>query len=378
MFIEGCAVKTSQRKIILREVGRYPVQNDTNAVFMAGIDEIFEFVGCAVTAGCRIIACYLITPAAVKGMFCHRQEFQMGIAHFFHIGDQFFRQFCIGQESVFFRTEPAAQMYFINAHRRFMYIIFLSGCHPFAVFPFIAFQRIQHGCCVGAQFGIQTVRVSFIHCITIKLYHMEFIAVAFLHAGNKDFPNAGFFQFTHRMSAVIPQVEIAHNADCFCIGCPYGEGCALCPLMGHQSAAHFFIDFIVSTCTEKVSVQIGEGRREGIRVITLPCVAGIIGIFQLITEPFFSIFDDGFKKASLMHQFHGPFLALVCMVNDGNCSCAGQERTDCYHLFTVFFHFMHPQNGMRVTMFAVDDMENIIKFCGIEHILIPFTEFSMK
>ena len=257
-----------------------------------------------------------------------------------------------------------------------MYIIFLSGSHPSAVFPFIAFQRIQHRCCVGTQFGINAVGVCFIYRYAVKLYHMEFISVAFLYTGNENFPDTGFFQFTHGVSAVIPVIEIAHNADCFRIGCPDSEGSTFCPLMGHQSAAHFFINLIMGAGTEQVSVQIGEGRLEGIRVIALPCVTCIIGIFQLITEPFFSVFDDGFKETALMHQCHGPFLALVCMVDHSDGSCTGQERTDCHHFLAVLFHLMHPQDGMRVAMFTVDDMENIIKFCGIEHFLIPFTYFS--
>ena len=372
MFIQGCAVETSQRKVILREVGRYPVQNDANAVFVAGIDEVFEFIRAAVTAGRRIVACYLIAPAAVEGMFFDGKQFQMSITHFFCIGHQFFRQFCISQESVFFPAHPAAQMHFINVHGGFMHVIFLSCCHPAAVFPFIAFQRIQHRCCFGAQFRAEAVRVCFIYFPAVILYHMEFVAVAFLHAGDKDFPDTGFFQFTHGMSAAVPQVEITHNADCFRIGRPNGKGCAFYTLMGHQSAAHFFINFIMSTGTKQMSVQIGESGLEGIGIVIAPCIAAVIGIFQLVTEPFFSVFNDHFKETALMYQFHRVFFTFVCMIDHNDAFCTGQKCTDCHHFLAILFHFVHPQNGMGVTVFPVHDMENIIKLCGIEHILIPF------
>ena len=108
MLIKRRAVKACQCKIILREMRRHPVQNDGNAVLMAGIHKLLKFVRTAIAARRGIIARHLIAPAAVKGMLLHRQHLDMRIAHFLHIGNQLLRQLRIAQKTIALRPFPAA------------------------------------------------------------------------------------------------------------------------------------------------------------------------------------------------------------------------------------------------------------------------------
>ena len=47
---------------IFREVSGNPVNNDTNASLVAGVDEVFEFIRRTKTAGWREQPDWLITP----------------------------------------------------------------------------------------------------------------------------------------------------------------------------------------------------------------------------------------------------------------------------------------------------------------------------
>ena len=239
MFIQCCAVEPPQTKFVFGEVGRHPVQNDADAVLMAGVDKFFEHGRCAVAAGRCVVSCHLIAPAAVKRMFFHRQQFNVAEAHFFHIRHQFFRHFRIGQEAVAFfgHTHPGTQMDFINIHGRRIDICFLSGGHPFSVFPFIPPDRVDHRGCFRAQLCVESVRVALVHLFASGLYHMEFILIHGSQTGNEQFPDTGLTQQTHGMSAGIPAVEVPNDADAFCIGCPNGKGNAFCPFKCNQVSA---------------------------------------------------------------------------------------------------------------------------------------------
>ena len=239
MFIQCCAVEPPQTEFVFGEVSRHPVQNDANAVLMAGVDKFFEHGRCAVTAGRCVISCHLIAPAAVKRMFFHRQQFNVAEAHFFYIGHQFFRHFRIGQETVpfFGHTHPGTQMNFINIHRRCVDIGFLSGSHPFSVFPFVPPDGVNHRSRFWTELCVESVGVTLVHLFASGLYHMEFILIHGSQPGNEQFPDTGLSQQTHGMSAGVPAVEVPNDADAFCIGCPNGKGNAFCPFKCNQVRA---------------------------------------------------------------------------------------------------------------------------------------------
>ena len=92
VFIQCCTVKTSQSKLILRKMCRYPVQNNANAMIMHIIHKIHEVRRCTVS-GCRsIIAGYLIAPGTIKRMLRKTDQLHMRITHFQNIIRQLHRQ----------------------------------------------------------------------------------------------------------------------------------------------------------------------------------------------------------------------------------------------------------------------------------------------
>ena len=87
MLVACRSIKLTEADFIPGEVGRYPVQNDTDPCLMAPINEGHQSLGRAITAGGGVIARHLISPGHIQRMLHHRQQLHMGIAHFQHIGN---------------------------------------------------------------------------------------------------------------------------------------------------------------------------------------------------------------------------------------------------------------------------------------------------
>ena len=189
---------------------------------------------------------------------------------------------------------------------------------------------------------------------------MEFIQVAFLQPGDKDFPDTGFPKQAHRVPAAIPKVEITDNAHTFGIGRPNRERRTLYAAMCDEPPAHFLVNFVMRARTEKVTVILRNRRLEGIRVVALPAMSRTIGIFQHVTEPFFPVLNDCLKETILMDFFHRVFFTLVDRIDDCNCLSPRQIGSYDHHTSAFQLCFMHPQNRMRIAMFSVHNVENFI------------------
>src|SRR3974377_1710395 len=68
VFVKPCSVVLSQYKGVIREMARNPIQNDSDALLMATIDEMTKLVRIPKTAGWCIVTSDLVTPGTVKRM----------------------------------------------------------------------------------------------------------------------------------------------------------------------------------------------------------------------------------------------------------------------------------------------------------------------
>ena len=100
MLVQFGAIELRESKIIRRKVARHPVKDDVQARLMRGVHEITEIIARAKTTRWRIKSRWLITPTAVKRMLIHRQQFEMGKAHPFHVRDELVSQLAIAQPEV--------------------------------------------------------------------------------------------------------------------------------------------------------------------------------------------------------------------------------------------------------------------------------------
>ena len=118
MFVKARSVELSQSKVVLREMARNPVHNDSDALLVATIDEMTKLVRVPKAARWRIVTGDLVTPGTVKRMLGDGQQFDMGVAHFFDIRDQSIRELEVTQISVILlgKSRPRPKMNLINTN----------------------------------------------------------------------------------------------------------------------------------------------------------------------------------------------------------------------------------------------------------------------
>ncbi|CRH94700.1 Uncharacterised protein [Chlamydia trachomatis] len=68
ILIQGSAVETSKRPVVLWEVGGNPVKDDANSGLVEFVDKVAEIVGCAETRGGCVVRGHLIAPRPAEGV----------------------------------------------------------------------------------------------------------------------------------------------------------------------------------------------------------------------------------------------------------------------------------------------------------------------
>ena len=82
VFIARLSVEFIKSVTVLREMRRYPIEDDPDACTVHGVHEIFEILRCAIAGGGGVISADLIPPRAVKRMLHHREQLHVRITHF--------------------------------------------------------------------------------------------------------------------------------------------------------------------------------------------------------------------------------------------------------------------------------------------------------
>ena len=93
MLVQMRAVELGQAVRVTREVRGSPIQNHADACLVKPVHEIHEVFRSAEPAGGRKISQSLISPGTVEGMFHHRHQFHMRVAHLLHVGNELVGEF---------------------------------------------------------------------------------------------------------------------------------------------------------------------------------------------------------------------------------------------------------------------------------------------
>ena len=150
IFVRRCSVKICQSVCILREMCRYPVENDTDFISMQIIDHPCKIFRRPIS-GCRcIVSGHLISPGSVKRMLGNSHQFHMCVTHFFYVFGNCPGKFSICIESFIFpsrMTHPGTNVCLIDRHWLVLMIPGLSTCHPLCICPFDILNICDPGCC---------------------------------------------------------------------------------------------------------------------------------------------------------------------------------------------------------------------------------------
>ena len=126
-----------------------------------------------------------------------------------------------------------------------------------------------------------------------------------MHAGEKNFPDAGGNDLAHGVHAAVPVVEIANDAHALGGGGPHGKMHA-----GHivdhlHMGAEFFIDIVVRAFVEKVDVHLAEDGAEGVGIALAPGGALVVGEFERVGGAGFVAFDLALEGAFVVDARQG-------------------------------------------------------------------------
>ena len=116
VLVQGGAVEAGQGKGVAREVGRHPVEQDTDAVLVQVIDEVAEIVRAAEAAGGGEVARGLVAPGGVQGVFGDGQQLDVGEARQGQIVHQTSRKFPVAQEVAVRIALPGPQVHLVDRH----------------------------------------------------------------------------------------------------------------------------------------------------------------------------------------------------------------------------------------------------------------------
>jgi hypothetical protein len=128
----------------------------------------------------------------------------------------------------------------------------------------------------GAEFAAEGVRIGLEReKISVGAENFVFVDGAFADFGEKEFPDAGRAAWTHGMHAAVPAIHNADDADAFCGGGPDGEVGSGNSSDGVEMRAEFFVGVEMAAFAEKVEIEIGEEKREGVRIENFERFAGV-------------------------------------------------------------------------------------------------------
>ena len=188
ILVQRGAVKFFQAVAVDRKVYRHKVQNDADARFMAGVDELGQLLRGAVAAGGGVKAGDLVAPAAVKGMLGQRHQLDVGKAVLLAVGRQQLGQLGVGVPAAVLFLPPAAGVDFVDIQR--LIEAFRAAGHPLVIGE--AGGAVGNdAAAVGAQGHGGAVRVAVGHGLTVGTAHPILVDHARIGTGDIALPNGG-------------------------------------------------------------------------------------------------------------------------------------------------------------------------------------------
>ena len=120
-------------------------------------------------------------------MFHDGEEFDVGVAHFEDVFDEFMREFAIGEWSVVFErvAPPGSGVYFVYGDWVCVWVSLLAGLQPFGIGPQGVVGLMHDRGCARAVFHTEGVGVAFGEDIAVLGFDFVFVEGAGLQVGDE-------------------------------------------------------------------------------------------------------------------------------------------------------------------------------------------------
>ena len=195
------------------EMRRHPVEDDADALAVAGIDEAGKILGPAEARRRRELRQRLVAPGAPKGMLHDRQELDMGEAHLGDIGDQPFGQAAPVECTIAFPLglHPGSGMDLVDRDRRIVGVVARALLHPVGIMPLEVRSPCHDGGRCRWRFGLPRHRIGFLQHAAVAADDLELVACTRSQPRHEQFPDTGLVAQPHRMADGLQVVESLHD-----------------------------------------------------------------------------------------------------------------------------------------------------------------------
>ena len=252
VLVTGRTVEAHQTFLILREMRRYPVENDRDSVLMEMIHEEFKICRCAEPAGHRIVAYDLISPGIIQRMLEDRHELYMRVPHLLTILRQILRNLTVVHEISVFMPLPGSQMHFVDRDRTRCTRMDTLACESLIV-PGVIIRIIKDRCIGRSRLTVTRIRIDLIYFRSVRSVDMVLIPVPLLRPDDIGFPDTRIPDLIHVICFRIPVVKISDYTDCLRMGRPHPEQEALLPVIAHErTGPEVVITLIILARIEKI------------------------------------------------------------------------------------------------------------------------------
>ena len=349
-LIERGPVEGRQRKRILREVRRRPVQNHADSLAVQKIDEPLEVLRGAEAGGRRVVPGRLIAQGFIQRVLHHRQEFHMREVKFSDVGSDPRGELPVAQV-----PHPSVQIQLVDEERK---RAALSRCRrtlfkPFRIVPGEVLRIRHDGRRLGPALRLECVRIRLQKDIPVCGLDLIFIDIPDFHAGDKELKDPRISELTHLVPPAVPVIEISDHGDAHRIRRPDREIHAGDPASLLRVRSHLFVDCGVGSRSKFSEVRLRVIRlREGIRIVQRLLPSVLIRHVKTVGDGFPAAHEAG-KEAVFVLHIH-PARTAVRKKH----LHAGSPGNQCLNPHAALDR-MRSQNCMRVLRLRIDQFLHI-------------------
>ena len=214
------------------------------------------------------IAGYLISPRRFKGIFGNGHQLDVGVSHFFDIGDKLFRHPGIAEILSVVVLAPTAHVHLIDIHGGFQRMFCLFPFPIGIVGPLEAADVVDLSGSAGTGFHVITIGVALIVDVSVRTLDIVFISVINCNTRDKAFPAASITETAHfRSRVIIPVVKITYDPNALGVRRPDTEDVTFLSVLSPGVGPKEIIGTIVFSTVENV-----QGK-----ILILGCCLGRLG-----------------------------------------------------------------------------------------------------
>ena len=356
ILVERRAVKLAQSPGIPREVGRYPVQNDTDVLSVKIVYKVLKIRRTAVTGGGGIVAGNLVAPGFIQRMLHHRHQLHMRISFLLYI-------FCKLRSDlpviVEFRTvfraavlvderllpQERAEVQLIDRHGLLLLMAGLFLLLPGLICPGKVTEICHNRCRIRPQLKGEAVWIRLQEGLLTMPLDFIFVQLSCCHARNEELENTAVSQTLHHMPATVPEVEITHHRYPQSIGRPDSEGNTGHAIHHTGMCTQLLINSVMCACPEAPQILLRKYGCRSIGICSFPLTVVVIGdqecILRQLLLPGCLLRQQHRIEARLIAELH---LILPSLQAELYLLCGGHKALDQQSLLQK----MGPQDPLRL------------------------------